>query len=76
MEQTYAVKPVLGNYYKEPQKSSPIPFHLISDLIRSLEEDHYVSDTGNVVFYQTDPELHRSSWNKNIYWSICSMLKG
>lgn len=76
MEQTCAVKPVLGNYYKEPQKSSPIPFHLIRDLIRSLEEDHYVSDTGNVVFYQTDAELQRSSWNKNVYWAICSMLKG
>lgn len=66
---------MLGNYYKEPQKSSPIPFHLISDLIKSLQEDHYVSDTGNIVFYQTDEELHTYSWNKNIYRPICSLLK-
>ena len=76
MEQTCAVKPVLGNYYKEPQKSGPIPIHLISDLIRSLEEDHYVSDTGNVVYYQTDVELHKSSWNKFLHRAICRKLEG
>ncbi|XP_056172464.1 omega-3 fatty acid desaturase, chloroplastic-like isoform X2 [Syzygium oleosum] len=54
---TEAAKPVLGKYYREPKKSSPLPFHLIGMLIQSLKRDHYVSDTGDVVFYQTDPKL-------------------
>jgi len=56
--QTEAAKPVLGKYYREPQKSGPLPFHLLGDLVRSLRHDHYVSDTGDVVYYQTDPKLH------------------
>ena len=59
--QTEAAKPVLGKYYREPNKSGPLPFHLIGDLVRSLKKDHYVSDTGDVVYYQTDPELSGSS---------------
>lgn len=58
--QTEAAKPVLGEYYREPKKSGPLPFHLIGDLIRSLRKDHFVSDTGDVVYYQTDSK-HKSS---------------
>lgn len=58
---TEAAKPVLGKYYKEPKKSAPLPFHLIGDLIRSMKKDHFVSDTGDVVYYQTDPKLAGSS---------------
>ncbi|KAF5747628.1 omega-3 fatty acid desaturase chloroplastic-like [Tripterygium wilfordii] len=57
IEATEAAKPVLGKYYKEPEKSAPLPFYLIGVLIRSLKKDHYVSDTGDVVYYQTDPQL-------------------
>lgn len=57
IEATEAAKPVLGKYYREPEKSGPLPFHLIGSLIRSLRIDHYVSDTGDVVYYQTDPQL-------------------
>ncbi|KAI3474216.1 hypothetical protein Pfo_029004 [Paulownia fortunei] len=57
VEATAAAKPVLGKYYREPKKSGPLPFYLIGDLIRSLKQDHYVTDTGDVVYYQTDPEL-------------------
>ncbi|OIW01186.1 hypothetical protein TanjilG_10347 [Lupinus angustifolius] len=61
VEATEAAKPVLGKYYREPKKSSPIPFHLIGDLLRSLGKDHFVSDTGDVVYYQADPELSGAS---------------
>lgn len=44
--QTEAIKPVLGKYYREPKKSAPLPFHLIGEFVRSLEKDHFVSDTG------------------------------
>ncbi|KAF8042061.1 hypothetical protein BT93_A0607 [Corymbia citriodora subsp. variegata] len=56
IEATEAAKPVLGKYYREPKKSGPLPFHLIGMLIRSLKRDHYVSDTGEVVYYQNDPK--------------------
>jgi len=55
--QTEAAKPIFGDYYREPEKSSPLPFHLIKYLLQSMKQDHFVSDTGDVVFYQTDPEL-------------------
>jgi len=55
--QTEAAKPVLGKYYKEPQKSGPLPFHLLGVLARSMRVDHFVSDIGDVVYYQTDPQL-------------------
>lgn len=54
-EATAAVKPVMGDYYREPEKSKgPIPFHLLRPLIRSFSEDHYVADTGSIVYYQKD----------------------
>jgi omega-3 fatty acid desaturase (delta-15 desaturase) len=59
--QTEAARPVLGKYYREPKKSGPLPFHLIGNLIRSWKQDHYVPDTGDVVYYQTDPKLSGSS---------------
>lgn len=57
VEATKAAKPVLGKYYREPKKSGPLPFHLLGSLIRSMKQDHYVSDTGDVVYYQKDPQL-------------------
>lgn len=62
--QTKAARAVLGKYYREPKKSGLIPVHLIENLIRSIKEDHYVSDTGEVVYYRTDPQL---SGSKKIY---------
>lgn len=55
--QTKAAKPVLGKYYREPEKSGPLPVHLFGVLMRSLRVDHFVSDVGEVVYYQSDPEL-------------------
>ena len=53
--QTEAVKPVMGAYYREPEKSkSWFPFHLVQPLIKSFSEDHYVADEGDVLFYQQD----------------------
>ncbi|KAK9057562.1 hypothetical protein SSX86_022398 [Deinandra increscens subsp. villosa] len=54
VEATKAAKPVLGRYYREPKRSGPIPVHLISNWVRSIKQDNYVSDVGDVVFYQTD----------------------
>ncbi|XP_040993903.1 omega-3 fatty acid desaturase, endoplasmic reticulum-like isoform X1 [Juglans microcarpa x Juglans regia] len=65
VEATEAAKPVLGKYYREPKKSGPIPFHLIQNLARSIKEDHYVSDSGEIVYYQTDSELYKSSRDKS-----------
>ena len=59
--QTQAAKPVLGEYYREPEKSGPLPFHLVKYLLQSIRQDHYVSDSGDVVYYQTDPQLHKYS---------------
>ncbi|KAI5578991.1 hypothetical protein BDE02_08G062400 [Populus trichocarpa] len=57
VEATEAAKPVLGKYYREPRKSEPLPFYLLGTLVRSMKQDHYVSNTGDVLYYQTDPEL-------------------
>jgi omega-3 fatty acid desaturase (delta-15 desaturase) len=60
VEATKAAKPVLGKYYREPKKSAGLfPFHLIDNLMRSMHEDHYVNDTDEVVFYQTDNQLFK-----------------
>ncbi|KAG2448543.1 hypothetical protein HYH02_006434 [Chlamydomonas schloesseri] len=57
-EATEAVKPVMGPYYREPVKSpGPIPTHLVEPLIRSFTNDHYVADSGDIVFYQKDPNF-------------------
>ncbi|KAG2555498.1 fatty acid desaturase DES3-like [Panicum virgatum] len=58
VEATKAARPVLGRYYREPQKSAgPLPLHLFGVLLRSLRVDHFVSDHGDVVYYQTDHTL-------------------
>ncbi|KAG9143501.1 hypothetical protein Leryth_016487 [Lithospermum erythrorhizon] len=64
IEATKAAKPVLGKYYREPKRSGIFPVHLIADLTRSVSQDHFVSDVGDVVFYQTDPDQSRSSRSK------------
>ncbi|PQM34563.1 omega-3 fatty acid desaturase chloroplastic [Prunus yedoensis var. nudiflora] len=59
VEATKAAKHVLGKYYREPEKSGPIPFHLAKILTASMKEDHCVSDTGDIVYYQTDSKRLR-----------------
>jgi omega-3 fatty acid desaturase (delta-15 desaturase) len=50
---TEAVKPVLGEYYREPEKSKgPIPVHLIKPLVESFANDHVVPDEGDIVYYK------------------------
>ncbi|XP_034689257.1 acyl-lipid omega-3 desaturase (cytochrome b5), endoplasmic reticulum-like [Vitis riparia] len=65
IEATKAARPVLGKYYREPKKSGPIPIHLLKNLTRSIKQDHYVSDTGDVVYYQTDPHLYQFFHDKS-----------
>lgn len=65
VEATEAAKGVLGNYYREPEKSGPIPHHLIKYFLSSISQDHFVSDTGDVVFYQADPHLQKKPWTKS-----------
>ncbi|XP_062182497.1 fatty acid desaturase DES3-like [Phragmites australis] len=63
VEATKAARPVLGRYYREPDKSGPLPLHLFGVFLRSLRVDHFVSDHGDVVYYQTDHTLSRGdSW--------------
>ncbi|XP_057955141.1 omega-3 fatty acid desaturase, endoplasmic reticulum-like [Malania oleifera] len=62
VEATRAAKPLLGKYYREPKKSGPFPFHLIGLIATSVSRDHFVSDTGDIVYYQTDPNLHKFPW--------------
>ncbi|MFZ8477536.1 hypothetical protein ACO1MN_14855, partial [Staphylococcus aureus] len=57
VEATEAAKPVFGKYYREPKKSGPLPFHLLGILVKSFKKDRYVSDTGDVVYYQADSKL-------------------
>ena len=46
---------------REPEPSKgPIPFHLVKALSRSFSQDHFVDDTGDVVYYQKDPNF----WQK------------
>ncbi|GFP80599.1 omega-3 fatty acid desaturase endoplasmic reticulum [Phtheirospermum japonicum] len=54
---TREAKRVLGDYYREPRKSGVIPFHLIPSLVESIQSDHYVSDSGDIVYYQTDDKI-------------------
>ena len=63
--QTEAAKPVLGKYYKEPKKSGPLPLHLFGVLSESLKQDHYVSDMGDVVYYQIDKMMNTSAQNSD-----------
>lgn len=49
----------MGKYYREPAKSpGPIPTHLFAPLKRSFSQDHYVEDSGDIVFYKKDPALY------------------
>nr|XP_025887070.1 omega-3 fatty acid desaturase isoform X2 [Solanum lycopersicum] len=65
IEATKAAKPVFGKYYREPKKSGAIPFHLVENLVKSMKKDHYVSDNGDIVYYQTDPKLFNDSGKKD-----------
>lgn len=57
-EATEAIKPVLGEYYREVEPSpGPLPVHLLAPLKRSFEEDHFVESSGDIVFYQKDPNF-------------------
>ena len=48
----------MGKFYREPAPSpGPLPMHLLQPLIRSFSTDHYVEDTGDIVFYKQDPKL-------------------
>ncbi|KZV29957.1 omega-3 desaturase family protein [Dorcoceras hygrometricum] len=64
IEATKAANPVLGKYYREPKKSGPLPIHLLQVLLSSMRKDHYVSDTGDIVYYQTDPQLNSNKKSK------------
>ncbi|KAL6499871.1 fatty acid desaturase (DSD1) [Orobanche gracilis] len=61
VEATREAKRVLGEYYREPRKSGLIPVHLIPSLVKSIQSDHYVNDSGDIVYYQTDDNLFSST---------------
>ena len=44
---------------REPERSAGLfPSHLVEPLVRSFKEDHFVEDTGDVVFYKRDPNFN------------------
>jgi omega-3 fatty acid desaturase (delta-15 desaturase) len=48
----------MGPYYREPEPSPGlIPTHLWEPLKRSFDQDHFVADEGDIVFYEKDPTL-------------------
>ena len=48
----------MGKYYREPEPSKgPIPAAPAEPLVRSFRNDHYVEDTGDIVFYKQDPNF-------------------
>ncbi|CDY36320.1 BnaA01g30980D [Brassica napus] len=51
-------KRLKGKYYREPDKSGPLPLHLLRILAKGMKEDHYVRDEGDVVYYKADPNLY------------------
>ncbi|CAM9841939.1 unnamed protein product [Chrysoparadoxa australica] len=51
-EATEAIKPVLGEYYVEPEKSGILPFHLIKQYFKATRECIFVEDEGDVVYYK------------------------
>ncbi len=52
---------------REPEPSpGPIPTHLIEPLVRSFNRDHYVADSGNIVFYQEDPNIKADAFKNGL----------
>jgi omega-3 fatty acid desaturase (delta-15 desaturase) len=71
LEATQHLKKAMGPYYRQPEPcpgpkinggyteggiSLGLPTHLIKPLFRSFNEDKYVNDNGDVLFYKTDPD--------------------
>jgi len=51
-EATEAVKPLMGPYYREPEKSGFLPFHLWGQMSKFVKECKYVKNEGSIVYYQ------------------------
>ncbi|KMZ70785.1 omega-3 fatty acid desaturase [Zostera marina] len=64
VDATKAAKPVLGKYYRQPEKSALLPFHLLRTVARSLSIDHFVSDDGDIVYYQNDLRINNKTEEK------------
>lgn len=48
--------------HREPAKSpGPFPSHLWEPLKRSFENDHYVDDHGDIVYYKRDASISGSA---------------
>lgn len=55
VEATNEAKKVMGPYYREPEPCKGwFPTHLIGNLFNSFKSDHYVSNEGDVLYYQKD----------------------
>jgi len=51
---TEAIKPVLGEYFIEPERSGFLPFHLVSLWWESVRGCKYVDDDGKVLAYKSE----------------------
>jgi len=54
VEATEYIKPVLGKYFVEPEKSSILPFHLIKQWWTAVQGCKFVDDEGNILSYKSE----------------------
>ena len=48
----------MGPYYRKVEPSPGIfPTHLVEPLVRSFQNDHYVEDEGDIVFYKKSEKI-------------------
>lgn len=48
---------------------------MVGNLVKSMKEDHYVSDNGDIVYYQTDPKLSNFPAKKEEWLYTTQILK-
>eukprot|EP00607_Mallomonas_marina_P008204 CAMPEP_0182416598 /NCGR_PEP_ID=MMETSP1167-20130531/951_1 /TAXON_ID=2988 /ORGANISM="Mallomonas Sp, Strain CCMP3275" /LENGTH=397 /DNA_ID=CAMNT_0024589531 /DNA_START=93 /DNA_END=1286 /DNA_ORIENTATION=- len=51
---TEYIKPVIGEYFIEPEKSGILPFHLVSQWWKGVRNCKYVDDQGEVLSYKSE----------------------
>jgi len=54
VEATAAIKPILGKYWVEPEKSGFFPLHLVGQWLKGVRDCKYVDDEGEVLSYKSE----------------------
>lgn len=50
------------------------PTHLIAPLVKSFKHDHYVDDTGNVLYYKEDPNFSNAKGEFRFFFCSFYMM--